>query len=203
MAAASQQTGAFTYQGRLMKNGAPVNGACDASFYLYGAASGSFIISSVFSPSLQVVNGLFTLEVNFGQNLFTGEQRWIETEIGCGGDTPVVLTPRTPLNPAPYAYALPGFRAYFANPDFLGRPTVNVIGGVISGGVGNNIDLDAYAGVIVGGDYNAIFSGSTYGHIGGGRDNRIAFDSAYGAIGGGYFNRIENSPPRGDRRGQR
>lgn len=191
-AADGQLGGAFTYQGHLRKDGRPHSGVCDASFYLYGAPLGGFVMGSAFSPTLSVRDGLFTIDLDFGALPFTGEARWLETEIGCG-ETPVTLSPRTRLNAAPYAIALPGMRTVPGNADIAGRPTINVIGGVISGSLGNAIDAESYNGVVSGGFNNAIAGGSIHGAILGGWGNAISGGGSYGAIGGGYANGVSGA----------
>lgn len=203
---ATQNTSAFTYQGQLRKNGAPVNGACSATFKLFDAASGGVQAGpTVTTSTLTVANGLFTLDLDFGWT-FTGEARWLEAAIGCG-EAAVTLAPRTPLRPAPYAFALPGMRTVPGNLDF-GDPTMNVIGGVFSGAVSNTISADSFNSVVAGGILNRIDNLSTYSAIGGGNGNGIdkSYNSAIGggdgnliqfvsvrsAIGGGTGNRIDN-----------
>lgn len=204
--AATQNTSAFTYQGQLRKNGAPVNGSCSATFKLFDAASGGVQAGpTVTTSTLTVANGLFTLDLDFGWT-FTGEARWLEAAIGCG-EAAVTLAPRTPLRPAPYAFALPGMRTVPGNLDF-GDPTMNVIGGVFSGAVSNTISADSFNSVVAGGILNRIDNLSTHSAIGGGNGNGIdkSYNSAIGggdnnliqfvsvrsAIGGGANNRIDN-----------
>ena len=204
--AGTQNTSAFTYQGQLRKNGAPVNGSCSATFKLFDAASGGVQAGpTVTTSTLTVANGLFTLDLDFGWT-FTGEARWLEAAIGCG-EAAVTLAPRTPLRPAPYAFALPGMRTVPGNLDF-GDPTMNVIGGVFSGAVSNTISADSFNSVVAGGTLNRIDNLSTYSAIGGGNGNGIdkSYNSAIGggdgnliqfvsvrsAIGGGTGNRIDN-----------
>lgn len=94
---------AFTYQGQLRKNGLPVNGMCNAEFMLYDEATGGAQIGgTVTSGTLQVIGGRFTIPLDFGASAFNGDARWLETSIGCD-EAPVVLDPRTELQPAPYA----------------------------------------------------------------------------------------------------
>lgn len=98
---------AFTYQGRLVYNGTPVNGACDLVFRLRDAST--FQVGSNFRlSSVNVSDGFFTVDLDFGSNAFTGEERWLEIGIdSCpGGASGVVLSPTIKLNPAPYALSL-------------------------------------------------------------------------------------------------
>ncbi len=207
----STQTGsAFTYQGQLRKNGAPVHAACAAVFALYDADTGGTQIGGpVVSATLQVVNGLFTLPLDFGGGAFNGEARWLQTSIGCG-ESLTALAPRTPLRPAPYAFALPGLRTVPGDLDGADQPSMNVIGGivtgtisntisassynsVIAGGTGNRIDNTSYLGAIGGGAYNSIDHASQSDVIAGGSDNHIDNASYWSAIGGGVGNHVDQN----------
>lgn len=186
-----QNTSAFTYQGQLRRNGAPVTASCNASFKLFNAASGGAQIGgTVTSATLQVVSGLFTIALDFGWD-FNGEARWLETAVGCG-EAPVTLTPRTALRPAPYAFALPGMRTVPANTDFSGNPTMNVIGGVISGTISNTISSDSFNSVIAGGVSNRIDRGSDHSGVGSGAAHTIDNLSFYSSIAGGWQNRVDH-----------
>ena len=187
----AQNGSAFTYQGQLRKNGAPVNASCIASFSLFDAATGGAQVGgTVTSPTLQVANGLFTIALDFGWN-FNGEARWLETAIGCG-EAPTILSPRTALRPAPYAFALPGMRTVPGNNDG-GDPTMNVIGGLSNAATGNHISADSFNSVVAGGTSNFIEFGSNWGAIGGGLNNLIFGGSPASAISGGNSNQIKNS----------
>ena len=188
----AQNGSAFTYQGQLRKSGAPVNASCNASFGLFDAASGGAQVGgTVTSPTLQVANGLFTIALDFGWNI-NGEARWLETAIGCG-EAQTTLTPRTALQPAPYAFALPGMRTVPGSSDGGGNPTMNVIGGVVSGAISNTISADSFNSAIGGGYRNLINNGSFVSAIGGGYLNRIDNGSTWSAIGGGYSHLISGT----------
>ena len=104
---------AFTFQGQLKHGGVPADGTYDLQFRLYDSLDGGAPIGN---PDLkageEVVNGLFTVALDFGPAAFTGEQRWLEVSVRRGGgfiDPYTVLSPRQPLTAAPYAlYALTG-----------------------------------------------------------------------------------------------
>jgi hypothetical protein len=101
----------FTYQGQLEKLGVEVDDTCDFDFELYDAdTSGSQVGATVSKPSVDVDEGLFTVELNFGTAAYTGEKRWLEISAQCTGDgSPTVLDPRQELTAAPHAaYALNG-----------------------------------------------------------------------------------------------
>lgn len=98
---------AFTYQGTLKKSDAPLSGVCDFRFTLWDAvSSGAQQGITQTLASLGVVNGLFTVQLDFG-NQFTGEARWLQTDVKCAGDPGfTTLTPRQAVTAAPYAVGL-------------------------------------------------------------------------------------------------
>ena len=56
---------AFTYQGRIVDNGATATGSYDFQFKIYDAISGGNLVAGpILSPSTAVSNGLFTLTLN-------------------------------------------------------------------------------------------------------------------------------------------
>lgn len=102
----------FNYQGRLVLNSVPVDGATDIRISLWDAASaGTQIgVDQTFASHL-VVEGLFSVELDFGAAAFAGDARWLEIEVrspaGVGGYT--TLLPRQEINAVPYAlHALNG-----------------------------------------------------------------------------------------------
>jgi hypothetical protein len=98
----------FTYQGRLTKNGVPVNGVnCLFTFNLYAASSGGSNLGSS-SPTAPLNDGYFAVALDYGAGAFTGDARWLEVSVQCPGDgSPVPLSDkRIELTPAPYAHSL-------------------------------------------------------------------------------------------------
>jgi len=95
----------LTYQGQVLQNGEPVNGACDFQFSLWDAVSAGNQIGSLQTlNNVAVVNGLFTVTLDFGV-VFDGYPRWLEMAVSCpagGAFTPV--TPRQELTPVPSAF---------------------------------------------------------------------------------------------------
>lgn len=105
----------ITYQGRLTKANGPVNGRCDFTFKLWTAASGGQQAGSTVTKSnVQVRNGNFTVELDFGEGLwngpstFSGQARWMSVDVRCpaGQGSFTTLNGRVALNPAPYALSL-------------------------------------------------------------------------------------------------
>ena len=96
---------AFTYQGQLQNGGTPQNGPCDLRFKLFDASSGGSQIGSTQTVAgVNVVNGLFTVPVDFGSSAFTGSARWLETAVTCpSGGSFTTLSPRQAMSPTPNA----------------------------------------------------------------------------------------------------
>ncbi|MFN8471193.1 MAG: tail fiber domain-containing protein [Anaerolineae bacterium] len=96
---------AITYQGRLTEAGVPANGARDVRFSLYNRdVGGSQVGSTVVRENVPITNGLFTVQLDFGQ-VFDGTARWLEVAVRDGSSTGAytTLSPRQPVTAAPYA----------------------------------------------------------------------------------------------------
>jgi hypothetical protein len=102
--AAAQGT-AFTYQGQLDNGTNPVTGLYDIRFHLYSAVTGGTLLGGpTTNTAVPVTNGLFTVMVDFGPNVFIGSSNWLNIGVrvtGVGGFT--ALAPRTQVTPTPYA----------------------------------------------------------------------------------------------------
>ena len=103
---------AFTYQGQLSKNGAPLTGDCALTFGLWDAVSGGSPVGASYSLNpVHVAAGVFTVKLNdanqFGANPFDGSPRFLEIAVQCAGDSSPLTLGRQELTAAPYAsYAL-------------------------------------------------------------------------------------------------
>jgi len=103
----------FTYQGQLKQAGVEVNDLCDFEFRIFDAPVAGTQIGPTLTfdgvggnpPAVNVVDGLFTVQLDFGTGVFGGEQRFLEISVRCpsgvGGYT--TLAPRQPITAAPYA----------------------------------------------------------------------------------------------------
>lgn len=95
----------FTYQGQLMLDGQAVNGDAQFAFYLWDAETGGAVVGTPLAAELAVVDGVFTVDLNFDAPNFNGEVRWLEIAVrypsGVGSYT--FLTPRQALRATPYA----------------------------------------------------------------------------------------------------
>ena len=99
---------AFTYQGHFYDSNHVANGSYDFQFSLFDSvADGNQVGSDVNKPDVNVIDGYFTLKLNFGSNsnIFNGQARWLEIGVrpgdSAGGFT--TLSPRQEITPAPYA----------------------------------------------------------------------------------------------------
>ncbi len=90
---------AFTYQGQLKEAGTPANGNYDMTFRVFDADfDGNQYGDDYLLEAASVVDGLFTVSLDFGAGVFTGVPLWLEIEVNA-----VILAPRQPLTATPYA----------------------------------------------------------------------------------------------------
>jgi hypothetical protein len=109
--AASGQTTSFTYQGRLSDGSTPAGGVYDMKFRLYdsgGNAQGSPDTVTLDNPGVQVTNGVFTVQLDFGASAFDGSARFLEISVrphsaDPGSPAYTTLSPRQQFTSTPYA----------------------------------------------------------------------------------------------------
>ena len=98
---------AFTYQGQLKNASGPINGNCDFQFSLWDSPTNAIgqINATQSQSNVALSNGLFTVQLDFGANVFNGDARWLEIAVRCpaGSGNYATLSPRQSLTPAPYA----------------------------------------------------------------------------------------------------
>jgi len=99
---------AFTYQGRLVDSNSPAEGAYDLDFALFDdPTAGSQQGSTVSKDEVDVTDGYFTVDLDFGSDIFTGDARWLEISVWpVGSGDPcdfATLSPRQEVTPTPYA----------------------------------------------------------------------------------------------------
>lgn len=105
IAAANAQTTDFTYQGRFTDATVqqPTNGTYQMQFALLDASNAQ-IGATITNPTVQVVNGIFTVNLNFGANAFSGASRFLQISVfTTATNSFVALNPRQPVSSAPYA----------------------------------------------------------------------------------------------------
>jgi hypothetical protein len=109
--AALGQTTGFTYQGRLADGGTPASGVYDMKFRLTDASGnpqGSPNTVTLDDPGVQVTNGVFTVQLDFGAGAFDGGARYLEISVRAHSADPAspsytALSPRQQITSTPYA----------------------------------------------------------------------------------------------------
>src|SRR5262245_36948282 len=163
----------LTYQGQLKQSGSPVNGGFDFECKLFDALNAGNQIGGTLTPpniqvtNIQVTDGLFTLDLDFGIAAFDGNDRFLEIGVRpTGGGAFTTLSPRQKLNAAPYAQF-----AKSAN---------------IGGTIGNQVNLTNAANTFAGNGANLTglnasnISGGTIGSalLSGSYSNALTFNNA-------------------------
>src|ERR1019366_4168180 len=97
---------AFTYQGQLSDNGSPANGSYDLTFAVFDTlTAGTQVSGTLTNGATSVSNGQFTVALDFGPGVFTGDPRWLEIGVSTNGSGGAftTLTPRQAITPTPSA----------------------------------------------------------------------------------------------------
>jgi hypothetical protein len=99
---------AFTYQGLLYDANHVADGLYDFQFKLYDANSnGNQVGSDVNKADVDVIDGYFTVELDFGSVVFDGNAVWLQIGVRAGEQsdpcTYTTLVPRQEVTPAPHA----------------------------------------------------------------------------------------------------
>jgi hypothetical protein len=106
LAAGMAQAEPFVFQGSLNDDGAPADGMYDFQFVLYDAeVAGNQIGPFNILDDIEVSNGSFTAELDFGAGAFDGSERWVAIVVRDGDSTGayVPLNPRAKIGSAPQA----------------------------------------------------------------------------------------------------
>ena len=98
----------FTFQGRLLDDNAEADGVYDFQFKLFDSPYEGYSKqqgSDVNKPGVDVIDGYFTVELDFGDVFLTDEARWLGIGVRPGGsnDAYETLRPRQRLTGVPYA----------------------------------------------------------------------------------------------------
>ena len=106
-AVASAQGNGFNFQGRLNDGTNPANGRYDLQFRLYDAiAGGNQIGAAISSPNTVLINGVFSVTLDFGATAFNSPNSvFIEISIRPNGSPNAftILGPRQQLTVVPFA----------------------------------------------------------------------------------------------------
>ena len=209
----------ITYQGQLQDGAGPHSGSVNMVFELFDAETGGSSVGSAVSAGNVAVNdGLFQVELDFGNQAY---ENGLYLEIEVDGET---LSPRQPITAAPLAvrtlsgsgssssWSVSGDDIFFDGGNVAigtndagghnlwvsgtfasGNPNNDASGNlsaVVGGGLNRTIGIHSFVG---GGTVNEVFTHRSA--ITGGTDNSIGSGSPYSAIAGGSDNRVseENS----------
>jgi hypothetical protein len=95
---------AWTYQGRLMDANQPADGLYDLRFKLYDSNDVQQE-NAVDINDLDVIDGDFTTELDFGSDVFDGAALWLDIGVRPGASTGsfTTLSPRYEVTPVPYS----------------------------------------------------------------------------------------------------
>ena len=182
---------AFTYQGRLENDGSAANGTYNLQFTLYNDDTGGTpVTGSVTNTAVGVTNGLFTVTIDFGAEVWNVATNWLQIGVATNGSSSfTTLAPRQEVTPAPYsifAETAAGVGGLVVEANSDGAP--NLIGGssanFVSGGV---------VGATIGGGGAISFSSSPipnsvtadFGTVAGGVKNNASGPGSF--IGGGGY----------------
>lgn len=103
---AGAQTSSFTYQGRLNDNAIHANGTYEMLFSLFDAQAGGNQIGSTISiAGISVIDGIFTVNIDFGEASFSGADRYLQIAVRAAGNPNphTTLTPRQAVASTPYS----------------------------------------------------------------------------------------------------
>lgn len=101
---ASAQTTEFTYQGSLNNGASPASGNYDVEIDVFDAAVGGNYFNTITASNIPVVNGIFSLKLDLGANIFPGSPRFLHVKVRqSGGSVWTILSPRQQVTSVPYA----------------------------------------------------------------------------------------------------
>jgi len=149
-----------SFQGKIVESGVPAEGPRDIHFYIYGVASGGISLWDENHPGVNVVGGLFNVELGAitafaDAGVDFSEQYWVGISVEGGAE----IEPRYKLTSSPYAIADGDWVVDGA--DMYSLPTGNVGIGTTTPAVGLDIYGTQFAGALSDGIVNI---GSTSGY---------------------------------------
>jgi len=104
--APAQSSSSFTYQGELTQSGTLVNDVCDFTFEVCTVPVGDDCYPTVVTMTgVSVVDGRFTVELDFPVTYFESAGRWLRIGVRCpaGSGAYTTLSPNQPITHAPFA----------------------------------------------------------------------------------------------------
>ncbi len=185
----------FTYQGQLEENGTPANGTYSMEFILWDAPSGGNLLGSE-AGNIEVTNGRFTRDLDFGTGAFDGNMRWLELEV-----ENTILSPRQQITATPYATYSSNTRGINVNNDgsFVGVGREQPIDGTEAFGILAEAGFNERGGMIV--ETTSDFGWPYYGYQQGDRLTRHYVNGISGEWrvesnhdGGGFDNLLSVNP---------
>ncbi len=196
---------AFTYQGRLIDANDVADGLYDFQFKLFDSVTdGNQLDGDVNVPDMDVIDGYFTLELDFDSGVFTGDARWLEIGIRPGqfedSNTYTVLSPRQEITPAPYALYATTSGTVAVPLNLLGSSSQAILQATNTG-TGNAIYAQA-----LGSGARAVYgmasssgSGTNYGgyFVANGSSGQAVFGSSSGSAGRGVYGGASGSVGQG------
>ena len=116
---------AFTYQGHLYDTNYPADGLYDFQFKLFDdPCDANQVGGDVNRPDVDVITGHFTVELDFGSDVFNGNSVWLQIGVRPGElEDPndyTMLSPRQEVTPTPYALHTLGLSLTSANNTLVG-----------------------------------------------------------------------------------
>lgn len=100
------QETAFSYQGRLIQDGVPAAGLYEVRVAIFDSALGTNEIAlPITNAQVQITGGVFTVQLDFGAEVFNGQPRWIGFGIRSNGQLSAFtyLQPHQSILATPYA----------------------------------------------------------------------------------------------------
>ena len=93
----------FTYQGELLENNQPANGNYDMLVNFYETQTAGTSLGGNLSSGTNVINGIFSIELDIGSTPFIGDEIWIQLSIKPAGTGSYTDLPRQKITNTPYA----------------------------------------------------------------------------------------------------
>lgn len=145
--AARAQSTVFTYQGRLNDNSAPANGVFDFRFRAASDPAGNnYVGGTLLSNAVPVVNGLFTVSLDFGA-IFGGSNIWLEVSVRTNGAVGyTTLAPLQLLTPTPYAMTASNLSGNLQASQLSGPIQSGQLAGLYTGALNLNNPANNFAG---------------------------------------------------------